>query len=257
MRMIAITAIRPRTPAPILKSFDPTSSMQEFLSMSLRGLPRGRPELSSRAPASVAGDHVLLQGRDRSLVVVLGRDQVPAPEDQGDEDGQRRVVERLTSNSSFHGRPAGVYGRSSAKTTMMKNRIARMFTTCTGCPGSRGRPEVSPARHLQVDRDHVGDVEAHGADPGKREERERDVVLPEQRRHRDDRRDDRDGDHGVERHALVVDAAEDAPAGDGPVAREREPGPRGARQTGRAAEQLADRGDEEHELTPPRSRGPR
>ena len=43
-------------------------------------------------PDSVPGDDVLLERADRPLVLVLRRDQVPDPEDQRQQDRQRRVV---------------------------------------------------------------------------------------------------------------------------------------------------------------------
>ena len=75
--------------------------------------------------------------------------------------------------------------------------------------------------------------------------------LPEQRRDRDHQREERDRDHRVERHPVAVDPAEDRPARHPAVARERVPGPRGAGQPGRSAEDLADRGDHDHQLRRP------
>src|SRR5262249_36894191 len=54
----------------------------------------GRRAVSATLSASVAGDDVLLERRNRTLVLVLRRDQVPAAEDQRDQDRQRRVVDQ-------------------------------------------------------------------------------------------------------------------------------------------------------------------
>ena len=62
---------------------------------------------------------------------------------------------------------------------------------------------------------------------------------------------DRDRDHRVERDPVAVHPAEDRPARDRPVARERVPGARGAGQARRAAEELADGRDQDHQLRRP------
>ena len=66
---------------------------------------------------------------------------------------------------------------------------------------------------------------------------------------------DRHRDHRVERNPIAVHAAEDRPAGDPAVARERVPGARGAGQPGRAAEHLTDGRDDQHQLCRPGVQG--
>src|SRR5436190_6836852 len=60
---------------------------------SIPALPPGPPGRSALTARSyVRGDLVLLEGADRPLVLVLRRDQVPDPEDEWDQDRERRVV---------------------------------------------------------------------------------------------------------------------------------------------------------------------
>ena len=108
---------------------------------------------------------------------------------------ERRVVERASSRSrSSHGTPAGLNGR-----LKMITHDERPRSTATGfihlyfLPSVHG-PGLERVAHppAQVDRDHVGDVEADHADRDDREERDRDAVLVAlERRDRDDQRERR------------------------------------------------------------------
>jgi hypothetical protein len=118
--------------------------------------------------------------------------------------------------------------------------------------GPRTGLELVPLPQPQVHGDDVREVQADRADRGDREvgPGDADLVAPVGR-DRDEQRGDRHGDDCVERHTGLVEAPEEPPARHPTVARERVPRARRAGQARRAAEELADRRDDEHQLGAP------
>src|SRR5215211_8969694 len=163
---------------------------------------------------SVRRDLVFLEGADRSLVLVLRGDQVPDSEDERDQDGQRHVVHdgpveaivpRQTRRRVWQEHEAVDHQGNEDDREDVHDLVA-----APQVPGPW--LELVALSEPQVDREDVGDVEAHGADSGDGEERERDVVRPEHRRDGDHQGEERNRDHGVEGHPVAVDPAKEPPA---------------------------------------------
>src|SRR2546423_13853213 len=128
---------------------------------SIPALPQGPPGRSALTARSyVRGDLVLLEGADRPLVLVLRRDQVPDPEDEWDQDRERRVVHEARVEVLVPWQPAGcirqVEGEDDDDDEDDRQNVDELVAAAQR---PRSRLEVVASPEPQIDGNDVREVE--------------------------------------------------------------------------------------------------